>query len=324
MRRALLLVAVFAAGTASCQLVFGLDDFHPTGSTSSGASANGGHSGEGGSGSGADTGAGATGGASNRCGPGAACAAMMPPGFDGFFNFIESAPQDAPDHCASGEKPVRFYEGSPKGCSDCGCDDPPAKACSAPAMDTWLISSCPGGLGVSIGTFDGACVANPGSFKVVAATPVCTATATSGQIQETAFPTTATLCKIDVPTGECGPGLACAPIGSPICIVQSGNVNCPSPWNTRTVVYGDKMDTRHCSKCDCAPQFACQNGWNQFSSSDCTGMATTLAPGACSQAGSAIYQDLLPTGTVTCTPSQVQETGMFTPIDPSTICCATL
>ena len=71
------------------------------------------------------------------------------------------------------------------------------------------------------------------------------------------------------------------------------------------------------------PQFACQNGWNQFTSNDCTGTATPLAPGACSQTASAIYEDLQPTGTVACTPSQVSETGTFTPTEPHTVCCAT-
>jgi hypothetical protein len=139
---------------------------------------------------------------------------------------------------------------------------------------------------------------------------------------------TVTLAQVDCKSGSvCAPAPA-APYGAQLCIVQAGDVGCPSgPYTNRNTLYAGVDDTRGCSSCTCGTPTggSCVASFSAYPSSDgsCSGQPDIYdAPVKC--AGVNDPADLrltITTSSASCTPSPVSPTGSVSPMGPTTVCC---
>jgi hypothetical protein len=136
----------------------------------------------------------------------------------------------------------------------------------------------------------------------------------------------------------CGAGNVCQPkpplpFISGVCIYKSGDVMCPGdPFTQKHVFYGNAVDTRACTACQCGGVVggSCAVEMSVYSDalfSTCTtGIATFNAGGCANLNGNpSVYGrkatiTQAPSGG-TCPPSGGQPTGSVAPSDPTTFCC---
>jgi hypothetical protein len=316
MRRAPLLVAVLTAASASCQLVYGLGDFHPA---DAGAT----------TGAGGGTGGGGHGpiGGAAPCGSDPSVVCLAPaPGFNGTFHLVEGPPGVAPDRCASGATPKHFYQDPTAGCVACGCDAPPTPPCSAPEIDLFAMTNCPADGGVQLDKGSGNCLPTfGGSVEAAAAQPLACHSSGGGRSAKN-WMTEITLCEVATTTEGCKGGESCVPTGEPICMIQNGAVaDCPSGWGSPRVVYGGAMDTLGCAACSCTPNFTCTGRYlaYQGNMNFCLSGSSGVTPDNCTAADFVAYEERPPAGTLSCDVDGGDATGAFTPSSPTTICCLT-
>jgi hypothetical protein len=138
----------------------------------------------------------------------------------------------------------------------------------------------------------------------------------------------------------CGVGELCVPrpsepLADALCVVRSGEHDCPDSYPDRLVVYDDYTDTRGCATCTCSnPTGTCTGGHiTLFGQDGCTGLGAGTIPAnsTCTQtAAVAAESALLNTTNVTLSNASCQwqqaspaTIGSLAPVDPTTICCRT-
>jgi len=135
-----------------------------------------------------------------------------------------------------------------------------------------------------------------------------------------------------LPEGGCTGAEVCAPsspFGSSLCVWESGNVACPTPYPNQHLVYASGSDSRTCAdNCTCASPtgVSCSVVATVASKSSCSGGSVLVADaGSCAHFGSVmasfVSASVTPSGG-SCTPGgSTAPSGTVTPTEPTTVCC---
>jgi hypothetical protein len=334
MRSAWALVVAAAAATASCQLAYGLDDYHAEEATSGGAGG-GATTSTGARATTSSTATGSAGGhpasssATTSSGAGAGCATTCVPlrveGWNGPFTVASQAASLPPSTCATGATRT-WFDDAPT--TDARCDSCTCGACHATCTPPTIIEygaslNCTG----SGSSSQGASCDYTGSAEVQgAATPHGPCDASGGAATLDTYGTAVTACDAATTDG-CGAGSACAPAGR-TCVEQIGNVvGCPAPYTDRELVFEDADDQRGCTACDCEAPVTCTGQYVYWSGLTTCGVnGTPATTGVCITPNNAFnvvvdYAGAGATQAGACAPSGGAPTGMFEPTHPHTLCC---
>lgn len=224
--------------TAGCQIVFGIDEFEPSGagegSTSSGAgSASGGVGGEGAGGG--EGGSGATGPTAGGGGTGA--------GSTGYVRLVDSGAVGTPIPvtCNGGSVVTLFGGAVDAGCSDC-ISTPVGTSCQSTLL-CGGDAACQAGVTVNAGTD---CAPMPDAATCIASPPSgaeCTAPTASAVTGSAGLPTWAAFCTTDVAQADC--------------ILLDGVGECSEPFPHAQVMYDDADGVGVCG--ECTVQAVCVN-----------------------------------------------------------------
>jgi hypothetical protein len=295
------------------------------------------------------------------CAAGSQCVDPVPTGWSGpliLSDQTSGPPAPTPPACPSSHA-TDAYDGNGNPTSPmptCGC------SCGAPTSAGSCNSTTP--LGVELYTStdcsgtacdnaslpysaQGFCVgtgcATVMSARVELATPengTCTATP-SQTISPSAWSETARACQPSSVGGGCSGAQVCVPtpptpFAAQLCILQSGDVACPtgSTYSTKHTFYGSVTDTRACTTCSCgqATGGTCSGGAvsvaSAISGSACGGtMSNVPTDGNCYPVSIGNGNAFAWTTAVanasggTCAPMGGTATGMVTPAGPTTVCC---
>jgi hypothetical protein len=123
-----------------------------------------------------------------------------------------------------------------------------------------------------------------------------------------------------------GQAIYCTPVGTScaadsnfdLCLMQTGDVSCPSGYGDKHVEYTTANDTRGCSACTCgaAVDTSCAGTVSGYYDSACT----VTAQLTCSTTVPYVAYDATPSGG-SCPPSSVSAVGTATSMGAMTFCC---
>jgi hypothetical protein len=307
---------------------------------------------------------GAIDGAASQCA--ASCVPGAPLGWEGPLMISEVFSPDAGSQGCANESWVDTLDlvagpsAVPASCT-CACDPPSGIACSAPSVSyfrdryctqpcatpTPVVSACTLLSATGCGTTPHFTI-GPSSADGGACTPVATMS-----LPLLAWASSASLCAPapSLALGACPSGQACVPAPdstagpSVLCVVQQGDVLCPSGYGFRhaprsepgadaggdggTPYFAQANDGRGCTACTCeAPSGATctSSGIVAYDDSACTMAAMTMEPDAgCSAFGAPNVTNATCAGAAAsggrCAPTGGVPTGGVTLTSPYTICC---
>lgn len=240
---------------------------------------------------------------------------------------IPSCPQDLPTTLVLGHT---MLEGDPAECA-CGCDPVPDSCGDITISVDEVGATCD--MGVSVALAEGDCVdLTSTATSATVAQPVDAGagtceTNTSMQVTPPAWLDHLRVCGTDEPAA-CEGGTVCLPTvpDADACIMRAGDVPCPAgDYSVRTVVYGDYVDERDCSACDCDVQGPVCRVELRYGD-DCSGnpdVAWTTNTAHCEtfaipagEAFTAMHDTV-----DNCVGDGGDPIGAVVPIDPTTLCC---
>jgi hypothetical protein len=234
-------------------------------------------------------------------------------------------------------------------CADCTCSAPEGASCATANLSFGNPGTC-GGLTLPTTILANVCQ----SFRLRLdarsvgwdSAPATGGACQSGTDGDSTLPPVrwsryAAACYNPRPGGGCSSGgclpRPAAPFGGGICITQTGDLACPSPYTERFLYYGGLLDNRSCTACSCASPSGATCSGSVLLGSDaiCSADRITLSRlGSCADLGpdptppeppaqqsrSAYY-----TGSVanrgTCAPSGGAPIGSAEATNPITYCC---
>lgn len=263
----------------------------------------------------------------------------LPPG--GWIPYAVAGTGGCPGGFAT---PVDYVSAASALPDTCSCSCSGTQTCTATAQFTqYGNASCSGsGTPLGIQTVNPACGGSTlgnitsGQYYMVSnpqasAVPACQAAPTIGS-SPAVMKTDETLCgaQLTCPSGVC---LTSAQQGS-LCVAQSGDVACPTGFNTKTLVSQGVSDTRGCGPCSCGSTLACtltsvlidndstcatNNGYNFTVSAPGCGAAPSTFP------DNALMGNFTTTGSGACnTVTNASQPNGGVGLDPTsemTVCC---
>jgi hypothetical protein len=127
--------------------------------------------------------------------------------------------------------------------------------------------------------------------------------------------------------GRCAPEPP-APFGASVCIHQPGDLECPSAYPQKTLLFDGFEDTRACSPCACGAvvNMTCSGTVTAHSGPGCgSSQGSWPVPGCIpflpTPSTTHLYVSLSPTGG-SCNPSGGTPIGEVVALGPTTVCCA--
>lgn len=312
---------------AACQAVFGIDEYAASGGTGGATSTTGG-------GAAHTTGSGASGGIDTGSG-GCMCPGTAPAGWSGTFFLFTTQPSEA-FVCPGVEVETTYWEGPPLDeytCGACDCGVANGAGCSQNPLDCFSAPNCTGAPAGSQLPDNCNGVALPNSCKVAEASLVGGQCApTGGQPDALSdWQVAHHLCKSSAADDCGGNGCVAAPAGAlGVCVLGPANTACPDGWADVSIdAFGGKSDTRGCTPCTCgAPAGKCAGGTYEVTGTPAAcGIAPEYSVGECFVGGGKFVNFVGGASVVsaTCAPLVTAvPSGVFTPADPATICCAAL
>jgi hypothetical protein len=300
-----------------------------------------------------------------NCQPVASCVPSVPFGWSGFAALFEGVQAQEPACPAVFPSPNPYVGhhtpiGGSASCSACSCDPAAGQTCSPPleitvqnkpcgnvpnftgkvSMPAGWNGSCYGPNGFPAGDVqcNGACNVSVTSAPPTVSGGACAPSGGQATVPPLSWAILGKACGDSAFGGGCGAGNVCQPkpplpFISGICIYKSGDHQCQGPTYTQKhVFYGDAMDTRGCTGCQCG---AVSGGsctiemsvYSDTTQNTCTTLAATFNAGGCGNLNGnpAVYSRKAtvtqpPTGG-TCPASGGQPTGSIMPSDPTTFCC---
>jgi hypothetical protein len=287
------------------------------------------------------------------CQPEFECVAEAPTPWAGYYRVASATyPAASTLPCPDSATPEVVFQGpgSAAQCGACSCGGLTA-SCSYPEMGWWVNSNnCNGAAGQNLAPGDGDCHAfaqNCGatcdndqramltqdSALVAASCPPSGGAPTIGALWSDEHHA----CKLADPSGGCSAGTVCvakpaAPYDTAVCVRQDGQHACPTGFPNAIDAYGDAVDDRACSACDCdtsgvscgagkvvvSDDDACAGGTNadlDVMGATCYSMQNLLDESAGS------YKSVPGAVMGMCTPTGGQPSGAVTPSGPVTFCC---
>jgi hypothetical protein len=201
-----------------------------------------------------------------HCGLDSRCSPALPsaPGWVGPYALLTGAPGTLPACDTQGYTAQPTYEGNAGldgGAAQCGCSCGPAQnvGCDPPNVSFYSDNLCNDPCG------------GPTQLNGCVTTPICTTSLTVGGPTPSAgascapdasvvappssWSTAARGCQLpDAGHDTCGAQGFCLPGSAPLCIVQAGNVPCPSgsDYQFHSVFYQGSSDGRTCAPCTCS------------------------------------------------------------------------
>ncbi|MBK6916504.1 MAG: hypothetical protein IPH07_03795 [Deltaproteobacteria bacterium] len=254
-----------------------------------------------------------------------------------FGGMTDACPELYPDAALLGGEDL---QADPAECG-CSCGDAVGATCAlSTILHYWgADATCSQGTPQNVQIFTTICnVLNPAfpanghwtADPVVVEGGACNPIA-SVMVPEAVFAKTATACTGSNRVPGCEDGEVCTPTlaAEPLCVWQSGDLDCPAGFDgERQLVYGGVDDMRACEACECGePVGVCDGSSLTLFSNVCNppvaGVVT--ADGECDATsvafttGSAAF--LLGPPTAFCAPNDVAPTGTATPNAAVTVCC---
>jgi hypothetical protein len=259
------------------------------------------------------------------------------------------------------------YEGrdgpsGPFACGACTCG-PPSGSCGLPATITAASAGCDsdvhgvtttpvdppagwdggcadaGGVPAGASCDGGACVQSITFAPVVPSETGCASTAGPPEPGPVSWSSFARACKPADEDGCAGTGQRCvppAPSGFRTCILQQGDVACPtdvmSAYTEHHTFYGGVSDLRSCSACACgAPSGSgCAASVSLYTDGACADLLVSATAGAAGPVcagvppGSALGSESAAPPSYTpgaCAPAGGIQAGGLSPVLPATLCC---
>jgi hypothetical protein len=292
------------------------------------------------------------------CGAGFTCTPPVPAGWKGPLALYEGSGSDAAPLCNSSGGYLALiadaFEGlsaSSAMCPGCSCSTPQGVACAV--FNPRFFYSNNQCLGNANMTTIGANFCSPFVFindpvavqwfNAPPAGGVCLPMAMgSPSVPPVSWAARARACGNPPQGGGCG-GNACVPrpqglFDTAICIVQDGDVACPSGgYSQRVVYYQSVSDSRSCSACGCGNPtgMTCTGTFEVWDDWTCTSNGTTLtSPGQCAalqpestpmtgqfKASRSLKYTPGPAQGGSCPPIASNPTGSAKATQPLTICC---
>jgi hypothetical protein len=279
-----------------------------------------------------------------------ACVPAVPAGWSGPVELY--AGSDPPPPCGARFAGPTFdgHDGLDAGAATCGCTcgAPQDAGCLSPTLSFQLSTTCK-----ALGQPCASVTLSPDTCTLVDNTTKCAnmivdvsgpdAAPNSGScppmptiaVPQISWTAAGRACAPTQPPdqGSCPTGSLCAPtpsspFGRSLCIVQTGDVACPTTgYTAKQGFYASADDTRGCTACTCdaVTGVTCTGDVTTYSSTDqtCTGSPITHhLPFSCNpvqQRGD--FQLTLTASGGACTPSTVAPTGVAMATQPLTFCC---
>lgn len=206
------------------------------------------------------------GGMVETCGAGFSCASAPPAGWEGYSRVQTVAyTTDPAPTCPDGSTATVYYAepAAMAECSPCACSFSGA-SCSAPKVECFWSSGCPGTPDFTDQSNDETCVGdmpgatNNSSCRIVAPPNRLskgTCAAAGALLLNEPFATRINVCPL--PSGDaCGKNGQCLPMDSgafnpEVCVLRTGSDACPAGFDIEVQVFGSNTDTRTCSQCTC-------------------------------------------------------------------------
>lgn len=266
------------------------------------------------------------------CEAGGTCRAAPPPGWQGpvavvtGMGAIPSCPSELPTTLEIGHT---MLDAAPATCT-CGCDPVPGSCDAITITIDETAGTCDTGTPVDLAEDDCVPLVSSATSATVGSPVGSEGTcATNGDV-EVAPPVWVDHLRVctadDAPTCE-GDGVCLPSVdAADTCILRAGDVPCPAgPYSDRTVLYGDYLDDRDCSTCQCNVQGpVCRVEMRM--STDCSGtpdVTWTTDVAHCESFDVPVGEDFTAQlDTVdNCAGTGSSPIGAATPVDPTTICC---
>lgn len=272
------------------------------------------------------------------------CVPTPPPNWSGPIALYQGAIGTPPPACPADYPITEHNVGQDLvagGTCDCACSTPTGVTCGPVDTDQHSTLICNTLNPVPLATFPPAqCVPvtiNPNRRFIRASVPsvtggTCTASPLSN-LETPAFQIVNRACGgATVVTTGCEVGEVCAPdpdadFQSRLCIVLAGDNACPtgSPYDQRTLAFGDFTDNRACEGCTCQGAQGTCPGSLQFLD-DCTDppiFVDSVSTGLCAEITNSPGAGSFAPGTplADCQPSAGTTVNTATETDPVTICC---
>lgn len=274
-------------------------------------------------------------------GPGSACVAVAPAGFEGPIAWLER-PSESPLPCPApfeDERVEAFSElSAPASSCACTCGGYSNGGCGG-RLERHLSAACAGplvGIDLSPGcnVLGGVGWVDSSGFEFEATVEGGCIPLPSSELPPAAFLTRHLACgAAEISAAGCEDGRVCLPVPvdpyrPQLCVWQEGDVACPEEgdYTARILLYRSIDDQRGCEACTCSLPAACEGAMVSLSTdTDCNPVVADVSPDTCDgivDSGS-IRSVLLEEGTPpqACQPALVVPTGEAAGAEPLTMCC---
>jgi hypothetical protein len=281
------------------------------------------------------------------------CTTALPVGWEGYFRLRAGAFSPALDSmaCDGGADPTRYFA-QPQDvgqCTACGCGSLSGATCGNQPVFCSTNGSCSVGTDFTNNLLTAACYSpashrNANVWCWAQPTPVANA-GSCGASGGAVVPTDLWAGLVDVCQGTasnvagggCGAMQACVAVapgtyaGAGICIRQTGEVVCPSGWDTPYMLYTGGTDARGCAACVCTPNTTCTGGVACSEDDNSCGGGGGCRPindanGCTSQDGYSegtwsIHRTVWPSPSGSCAASGGAPNGQIDAVGAITYCC---